>query len=67
MIAPYAYAATPMALQLVAAMGAKDLVILHLPDRQQDDYRLWNAVDATVAQNDTVRIWIPQMQQSITI
>ena len=46
LIAPFAYATTPSALRMVHATGAKELVLCHLPPREQDPDGLWSAVEA---------------------
>ena len=63
-IAPYAYAATPTALQMVEELGAKELVLLHLPDRGEDPFALWPAVDKTLRGGTTLHVYIPAMSQT---
>ena len=46
LIAPFAYATTPSAQRMVHASGAKELVLCHLPLREQDPDGLWPAVEA---------------------
>ena len=62
-IAPYAYAATPSALHLVESLGAKELVILHLPEREDDSLGLWDAVNGTLQEGTTLKVYIPSMSQ----
>lgn len=66
MIAPYAYA-TGNAWQLCKDLGAKTVVLLHLPKRENDPYGLWNAVAQTVGEDTTPRLLIPQMGEAIDI
>lgn len=66
-VAPYAYAATPSALKLVKDLGAKVLVILHLPTRQQDPYGLWDGVEATLKQDCSLSAFIPDMSQTLSL
>lgn len=62
-IAPYAYAGTPTALQMVESLGAKVLVLLHLPEREEDPFGLWPAVDQTLQGGTTLKVYIPAMSQ----
>lgn len=66
-IAPYAYASTMPALELVKDLGAKDLVILHLPPRADDPYGLWQAVETTLEQGSGIRTHIPDLDQIISL
>ncbi len=66
-IAPYAYAATPSALEIVKSLGAKDLVLLHLPDRGSDPYDLWTPVDATLKQAGDLSVYIPAISETILL
>lgn len=65
--APYAYAATPSALEIVKSLGAKDLVLLHLPDRGRDPYDLWTPVDATLIQAGDLPVYILEMSEMILL
>ena len=64
-IAPYAYAATPSALELVKALGARELVVLHLPQRTRDPYGLWAPVDAVLEQGSGICVYIPDLCQTL--
>lgn len=66
-IAPYAYASTPPALELVKDLGAKELVILHLPPRTEDPYDLWHSVETTLEQGSGIRAVIPDLGQTILL
>lgn len=66
-VAPYAYAATPTAMELVKELGAKKLVILHLPKRTEDPYQLWSAVESTLKQGRGVDTSIPDLGQTISL
>ena len=64
LIAPYAYGNTQAAWELSCALADK-VVLVHLPDRSQDPYGLWESVETTTAGSEN--LWIPQMEQRITI
>jgi len=64
LIAPYAYANTKAAWQLSCALADK-IVLLHLPDRNSDPYKLWQTVEATTA--GATNLYIPQIGENITI
>ena len=64
-IAPFAYATTPSALKMTKNTGAKDIVILHLPEKENDPYGLWNAVEENI--RDDVSIYLPKMGESIEL
>ncbi len=66
LIAPYAYGNTKAAWDLSCSLS-KNIVLLHLPDRDKDLYRLWEGVDSATAQKDSANFWIPQMGEVITI
>lgn len=67
LIAPYAYAATPPALELVKSWGAKELVILHLPPQTEDPYNLWTPVETTLQQGCGICTVIPDLGQTMLI
>ena len=66
LIAPYAYA-IGTGWKITKALNPKVLVLLHLPDRMDDPYGLWDAVEKTVGNNDGPQILIPRMGEMITI
>lgn len=53
---PYAYVNTNTAWQITKSIGGKHIVILHLPKRENDIYRLWEAVESTVGITDNIHI-----------
>ena len=63
LICPYAYASTPAAWQITGSLGAKEILILHLPDRQTDPFGLWMQVENTAG--DVVKIL--EMGESICL
>ena len=66
LIAPYAYGNTKAVWDMTCSL-AKDVVLLHLPERGKDPYGLWEGVDAATAQRNGVNLYIPQMGETIVI
>ncbi len=66
LIAPYAYA-IGSGWQITKTLAPKVLVLLHLPDRSEDGYGLWEAVEQTIVHNDGPNVLIPQMGETVTI
>ena len=64
LIVPYAYAVTATGWEIAKATGAKQIVLLHMPKREDDTIGLWNAVEQTVPQGS---IYIPDIGQTIQI
>lgn len=64
LIAPYAYGNTQSAWDLACALAEK-IVLVHLPDRSQDPYGLWDSVEKTTAGSQN--LWIPQLGEWITL
>ena len=65
LVVPYAYATTSSAWELTKSLGAKAVVMLHLPERHLDDIGLWDAIEATVEKNSTMLF--PKMGETITL
>ena len=65
LIAPYAYGNTKAVWDMSCSL-AENIVLLHLPDKDKDVYRLWEGVETTTA-NTTAKLWIPQIGETITI
>jgi L-ascorbate metabolism protein UlaG (beta-lactamase superfamily) len=68
LIVPYAYCNTPAAWAATQDLGAKAIVLLHMPKPEDDSIGLWQAVRSTV-EIDTCsgRLYIPDVNESITI
>ena len=66
LLAPYPYA-TGSAWQLTKSLGAKTVVLLHLPDREADDYGLWNGVEQATKNREGVALLIPQIGERISL
>ena len=60
---PYAYAITSSGWQITQNFGAEKIVLLHMPDQQNDPDGLWKAVDKVV---DTP-IFIPEIGVNHTL
>jgi L-ascorbate metabolism protein UlaG (beta-lactamase superfamily) len=65
LIVPYAYCNTPSAWAATKALGAKYVVLLHMPDRQDDSIGLWTAVEETVGESSC--LFIPAMNETVDI
>lgn len=64
-IAPFAYALTDVAISITNSLGAKKVVITHLPEPSLDEFKIRETVAKAVAQNDN---WnTSEIGQSITI
>ena len=63
LIAPFAYANTPMAWDLSRSF-AKDVVILHLPESENDPYGLWDSVKSTT---DGENVYLPEIGERIIL
>ena len=50
LIVPYAYATTSSAWAFTRSLGAKTVVMLHLPERHLDDIGLWDAIESAAGQ-----------------
>jgi L-ascorbate metabolism protein UlaG (beta-lactamase superfamily) len=64
LIAPYAYANTKAAWELSCSLADK-IILLHLPDRHNDPYQLWQTVEATTA--GTTNLYIPQIGEAVVL
>lgn len=58
-ILPYAYAITESAWKITKGLGAKNIVLLHLPRKEEDAYKLWDAVTETVKGDNS--LFIPEI------
>ena len=53
LIVPFAYAITPSAWRMAKDAGAKQILLVHMPTKQDDREGLWEMVE-TVTQNDSM-------------
>ncbi len=65
LIVPYAYATTSASWSLTQSLGAKEIVLLHLPSRENDDLGLWDAVESAV--NGKNPLHIPALGDTICL
>ena len=64
-IAPFAYALTDAAVSITNSLGAKNVVITHLPEQNLDEFEIRKTVAKAVAQNSN---WTTcEIGQSVTI
>ena len=56
LLVPYAYATTPASWALTQSLGAKQIVLLHLPSREKDSIGLWDAMESTVNAKNLLHI-----------
>lgn len=61
LIVPFAYATTATSWEITKSLGAKDIIIVHMPYKDNDPYSLWNAVENTVQAEDNFNVWIPKI------
>ncbi len=54
LIVPFAYCNTKASWTLTKSLGAKDVLLVHMPDRENDPFELWDAVQNTT-ENEGVR------------
>lgn len=67
LIVPYAYASTEPSWRRAKDMGAEVIVLLHLPDRGNDPYALWQAVESVTADDNSVKLIIPEIGTRISL
>lgn len=63
LIGPFAYANTKTAWDLTCSLTDK-VVLLHLPDKNNDPYGLWKAVESTA--NGATNLYIPKIGEWVT-
>lgn len=64
LIVPYAYAVTATGWEIAKSLGAKQIVLLHMPHRRDDIGGLWEAVEATVPEGS---IHIPEVGETLCL
>ena len=67
LIAPYAYASTPAAWEATKSLGARQVVLVHLPPREADPAGLWPAVENTAGEALGSLLRIPEMGQTLKL
>lgn len=66
LIVPYGFA-IGSGWQISSQLGAEAVVLLHLPEKDNDPYGLWQAVVETTGQGSGPRLYIPDMGETINI
>ena len=64
LVVPYAYCITPSAWENTKRLGAKKVILLHMPLPEEDPLGLWTAVHSTVGEDP---LYIPAINETITI
>ena len=64
MVVPYAYANTPESWALTCSFGAKIIVLLHMPPREDDPAGLWQAVESVA---DPEKLQMPQINEILSL
>ena len=65
LIVPYACVNTPSSLKATKSIGAKKIVVLHLPMRENDEYNLWDAVEKCIENEEN--IFIPEIGEILNL
>ena len=65
LIIPYAYVTTKAAWEITKSLGAKKIILLHMPKKSEDVHNLWNAMEETTKLPEN--LIIPEMGQEIEI
>ena len=63
LICPYAYGTTPAAWEITQSLGAKAILVIHLPKRGEDPFGLWEQLEATAGQS----VITPEMGETVYI
>jgi len=66
LIAPFAYATTESAWRMTCQL-ADHVVLVHMPLRENDPAKLWPQVEATTGKYCPVKLYIPQIGETIEI
>ncbi len=64
LVVPYTYCNTPSSWARTKSLGARKVVLLHMPEKGADTLALWNGVESTVNPGD---VQIPAMGQTLEI
>lgn len=66
-IAPFAYAASDSAWRLTCDLAKEAVVLVHMPLRENDPAGLWPQVEAVTGNSCPVRLFIPQIGETIVL
>jgi L-ascorbate metabolism protein UlaG (beta-lactamase superfamily) len=64
-VVPFAYAMTESALRMTKETGAKDIVLVHMPKKENDPDEIWSAVEKTTENTDG--IYIPELGEILVL
>lgn len=64
LVVPYAYAVTATGWEIAKSTGAKQIILLHMPKREEDTLGLWDAVETTVPKGS---IHIPEVGETLCL
>lgn len=67
LLAPFAYVTTEAGWHIVESLSPQKLVLLHLPARDNDPERLWQAVEGTLSRCRDIPVDIPDMGETVTV
>lgn len=67
LFAPFAYVTTQAGWHIVESLSPQKLVLLHLPARDNDPERLWQAVEGTLSRCRDIPVDIPDMGETVTV
>lgn len=62
LIVPYAYVTTKSSWNITKSIGAKHIILVHMPPRHNDPHMLWQAMEETVGKET---LFIPQIGEVI--
>lgn len=63
LIVPYAFVTTKSSWQITKSLGAEKIILLHMPQKQNDPHMLWKAMEETVG--DCKNLIIPKMGEEM--
>ncbi|MBR3933701.1 MAG: MBL fold metallo-hydrolase [Clostridia bacterium] len=64
LIVPYAYVTTKSSWEITKSLGAKHIILLHMPPKDKDEYMLWQAMEETIGKE---KILIPVIGEEIEL
>jgi len=64
LIVPFAYATTATSWEITKSLGAKYVVIVHMPVKESDPYQLLETVKQTTQNDESIEMWIPDIGET---
>ena len=64
LIVPYAYVTTKSSWEIAKSLGAKHIILVHMPPKYNDEHMLWRAMEETV---ENEKILIPEIGEEIEL